>query len=218
MIYSRTPDTEVFFRGFGEPPPIDSEESIFESASRNTEDFAGQQMRSMAMSTVLSWLDEGDFTFEALDFLAAGMVDADGNEEIDEDEEQDYNELLAGIGDAFTRLGASAKNVTAFLDDEDDDQGSKLGKFLSKKLDNVSIDDNQLIARYATRVGSDSIFESTRKVVRNGKIVLKKKRVKKFRVSSAQRQALKKARRKSNTAAARRNRAKSMRTRKKRGL
>jgi hypothetical protein len=216
-MYFVDPDREIFSRGFG-APVIDPEESIFEAASQDAGAFAGQQQRAAAMATVLTWLDEKDFSFDAINALVIGMVDLDGDDEIGDDEEQDYNEFLACVGTALTKLGASPENVTSFLDDEEDDQGGKLGKFLGKKLDGVSVDDNQLVTRYATATGSESIFESTTKVVRNGQIVLKKKRVKKYRMSAAQRQALKKARRKSHSAAAKRNRAKSMRMRKKRGL
>jgi hypothetical protein len=217
-MFFKNPDKDVFSMGFGKPAKLDGEEDIFEAASKDAGGFAGQQLRAMAMSTALTWLDEKDYSFEALDVLTVGMVDVDGDKEVDDDEEQDYNELLAGVGDALVKLGGSSENVTAFIDGESDEQGGKLGKFLGKKLDGSAIDDNQLVTRYATVSGSESIFESVKKVVRNGKIVLKKKRVKKYRMTAAQRQGLKKARRKSNTAAARRNRAKSMRTRKKRGI
>ena len=217
-FYFIDPDHDLFSVGFGDKPESEPEESIFEAAAkdRDVDGFAGQQLKSAAMATALVFVEEKDFTFEALDALVVGMVDLDGDEEVGDDEEQDYNDLLSGVADAFIELGASPENVAAFIDDEDDEQGEKLGKFLAKKLADVSIDDNQIISRYATRSGA--VFEAAKKVVRNGKVILKKKRVKKYRMSAAQRQALKRARRKSNTAAARRNRAKAMRVRKQRGL
>lgn len=217
-FYFIDPDQDVFNLGFGDKSVPEPEESIFEAAAKNSdvEGFAGQQLKSAAMATALVFVDEKDYTFESLNSLIVGMVDLDGDDEVGDDEEQDYNDLLSGVADAFIELGASPENVAAFIDDEDDEQGAKLGKFLAKKLTDVSIDDNQIISRYATRPGA--VFEAARKVVRNGKVVLKKKRVKKYRMTSAQRQALKKARRKAHSAAARRNRAKAMRVRKQRGL
>ncbi|MFH1984780.1 MAG: hypothetical protein ABIL58_23310 [Pseudomonadota bacterium] len=196
------------------------EVSIFEAAgpdSRSVEDFAEQQFRSAAMATALAWLEGKDFTFAALDVLVVGMVDADGDEEVGEDEEADYNELLSITADALIRLGASPENVGAFIDAEDDEAGTKLGKFLSDKLDAIELDDEDLITRFATSAG-EPVFEATVKVIRGGKVVLKKKRVKKYRMTAAQRAGLKKARRKANTSAARRMRAKSMKIRKQRGM
>jgi len=218
MYQFTDPDMNVFSRSFGVTVASEPGKSIFESASQDPDDFAEKQLRAMAMSTALVWLDEKDFTFDAVNALVIGMVDADGDDEISDDEEEDYNNLLEGTGEALIRLGASRENVMAFMDDEDDAQGAKLGSYLVKKLDGISIDDNQLITRYATSVESDAILESTIKVVRDGKLTLKKKRIKKYKMSSAQRQALKKARRKSNSSAARRGRAKAMRIRKKRGI
>ena len=218
MFYFTDADKSVFARSFGQADPIEPGASIYESASQDSGDFAEKQLRVMAMSTALVWLDGKDFSFEAINTLVVGMADVDGDDKISDDEEEDYNRLLTGVGDALVRLGGSKDNVLAFIDDEADDQGAKLGARLVKKLDSVSIDDNQIITRYATLTKTDAILESTIKVARGGEIVLKKKRVKKYRMSSAQKQSLKKARRKSNTSAAKRNRAKSMRTRKKRGI
>ena len=215
--YDRKVFDRSFFPGGGAEPKV---QSIFEAAeppSQSLEDFSGQQMRSMALAAALTWVDQKEFTFEALDSIIVGMGDFDEDYEVNDEEEEIYNELLGEVANALVALGGSEDNVVSFLDDEDDDQGKILGAALAKKLDGVSSDDEDLITKYV--LGNDTILEAaTRKVVRNGKVVLKKKRVKKYRMSAAQRQALKKARRKSNTAAARRNRAKARRIRKQRGL
>lgn len=194
--------------------------SIFEAAdpdSRGVEDLADRQIRSAAMATVLGWIEGKDFSFDALDALVVGMVDFDGDEDVGEDEEADYNDLLSMVADAMVRLGAKPENVKAFIDDEDAEAGDKLGKRLTDKLDGVSLEDDELVTRYAMRSG-EAILEATVKTIRDGKVVLKKKRIKKVRLSAAQRAALKKARRKANTGAARLARKKSMRIRKQRGL
>ena len=214
-------DKNVFDRSFFPGGGAAAEmQSIFEAAdppSQSIEDFSKQQMRAMSLSSALVWVDQKDFTFGALDSIVVGMVDLDGDDEVGDEEEEIYNDLLGEVASALVALGGSKDNVGSFLDDENDEQGEILGKALSKKLDGVSTDDDELITKYV--LGTNTILEAaTRKVVRNGKIVLKKKRVKKYRMSAAQRQGLKKARRKSNTAAARRNRAKARRVRKQRGL
>ncbi len=182
------------------------------------EDFADRQVRSAAMAVAIGWVNEEDYTYAALDATVVGMVDIDGDEEVGEDEEADYNDLLSAVAEALVRLGGSESNVLAFIEDEDDAAGEKLGKHLAAKLENTTASDDDIINRFAMRSGEAILEAGTRKVVRDGKIVIKKKRVKKYRMSAAQRQALKKARRKANTAAARRARKKSMRVRKKMGL
>lgn len=195
--------------------------SIFEAAdpdSASVDDFADRQIRNAAMATALTWVNEGDYSYAALDAMVVGMVDLDGDEEIGEDEEADYNDLLFAVGEALVRLGGDESNVAAFIEDEDDAEGEKLGKYLAEKLEATFASDDDIINRFASRSGEAILEAGTRKVIRDGKIVIKKKRLKKVRLNAAQRAALKKARRKSNTAAARRVRKKSLRIRKSRGL
>lgn len=66
--------------------------------------------------------------------------------------------------------------------------------------------------------GSESLDEATVKVVRDGKVITKKKTTKKHKLTAAQKAALAKARKKAHTPSAERNRGKSMKTRKKKGL
>lgn len=192
--------------------------SIFETAvgADMILEMAGQQTRSKAMATALTWIDEHDYSFDALDAIVVGLADVNTDGDINDDEEEAYNELLGATGAALVALSASADLVQKFIDDEDDAAGEKIGSALAKKMDNVEQDDDTLVTRFAAK--GDAIFEATMKVIRNGRVILKKKPVRKRRLNAAQRAALKKARRKSNTAAARRNRKKSMRQRKKRGL
>ena len=219
---------DIFDRSFdyAEPAPKQDQEIYILEAAANgvliveaaADTFTDQQLRSMAMSTALTWINDGDFTFETLDALAVGMIDLDDDGEVSEDEEDDYNDLLSSVAESLIRLGAKAENVIAFIDDEDNAAGAKLGEHIAGKLQASNIEDDELILRHVTTKIGDAIFEATVKVVRGGKVVLKKKRLKKYRMSTAQRQALKKARRKANSSAARRKRRKSMRLRKQRSL
>ena len=197
------------------------DDSIFEAAEPDTgavDDYADRQIRSAGMATALAWLDEGDFSFSALDVLVVGMVDVDGDDEIGDDEEADYNDLLTAVAEALVRLGGAEDNVAALIDDEDDAAGEKLGKHLTAQLESATLDDDEIVTRFAMRSGEQILEAGTRKIVRDGKVVIKKKRIKKYRMTAAQRQSLKKARRKAHSAGARRARAKSLRIRKKRGL
>lgn len=186
-------------------------------ASDQLLDFGEKQLRSQAMSAVLGWVEEQDYSFDALNAFVIGIADIDGDEEISEDEEALYNALLEEIGSAMIVLGCDEDNVKTFLNEEDDDAGLKVGEFLSEKLDNTEEDDEALVARFTVQ-GNDAVFEAMVKKVRNGKVVLVRKKVKKVRLSAAQRAALKKARRKAHTGAARLARKKAMKVRKNRGL
>jgi hypothetical protein len=168
------------------------------------------------MACCLGWIDAGDYSFGALADSVATIADLDGDEEYTPDEEAYYNELLTEVGYALTALGADAGNVQSFIENEDDEEGAKLGAFLSEKMQSVEDDDETLIGNYA--VSDQPIMESMIKVVRGGKIVLKKKRLRRVKLSAAQRAGLKAARRKAFTGAAKLHRAKSMRLRRKRGI
>lgn len=193
-------------------------EFIFESVEADGDEtvaFAESSTRFRGITAALEWVSAGDFTFQALDDLAYGLADLDEDGEVTEEEEDEYNAILAAAGDALVFLGGNAKNVSALLD-EDDDAGLKLGTMLTDKLDNTEEDDDEIILRFAMPKGM--ITEAVAKVVRNGKVVFVRKKLKRKRISAAQRAALKKARRKSNSAAARFARKKSMKLRKSRNM
>jgi len=205
---------------FGIISPEDIKTPICESAplaDDQIRDFGEKQIRSQAMSAVLTWVDEGDYSYDALDVFVVGLADLDGDEEISDDEEDLYNGLLDAVGDAMVSLGADEDNVAEFLDGEDEDIGLKLGEFLSEKLDGLDDDDDTLVSKFA--VGGDTaIYEAMVKKVRGGKVVRVKKKLKKVRLSSAQKAALKKARKKAHTGAAKKARKKALKVRKSRGL
>ena len=221
MEYQDIVGTDVFGAPFDYLEDPGKSDLVFEAATpEKVADFAGMQTRAQGMSLALVWLEDEDFSYDALDALAVGMADIDGDEEVGEDEEDLYNDILSAAGAALVRLGGNQKNVQEFIDDEDNAAGAKLGAFLSEKLANAKEDDDDIVAGFA--VSDDGIMEAAYrrvKVVKDGKIVFKKKRIgKPKRMTAKQRAALKKARRKANTGAARKAREKAMRLRKSRGL
>jgi hypothetical protein len=211
--------------------PEGEDDGIFEAAGDGAP-ADDVQVRSMGMTAVLSWVADGDFTYQDLDEYVIGMADLDGDEEIADEEEEVYNDIWQSVADAMLSLGADDDNVTEFIDDEDDDAGEKLGTFLSDVLDSITSEDEGIINLFA--IGKEgaifesaepeegSVFEAAYKkvrVVRNGKVKFRKKRVSgKVRLSAAQKRGLKKARRKANTSAAKLRRKKSNRRRKSRGM
>lgn len=219
MSYKHTNEAEMF-AGFDRHATQKEAKTIFETAISEgaaISDFSDSQLRAMAMSLVLAWVSMGDYSYSALEGGAATMADLDENEEIDDDEQEDMNDLLQAVADAFVSAGADAANVAAFIDEESDEAGATLGAFLAGKMEKVVQSDEELIAAYAT--SGDAILEGTIKVIRGGKMVLKKKRIGiPHKMNSLQKAALKKARSKAFTGAAKVKRKKSMRIRAKRGM
>jgi len=203
--------------------PIDKPlpESIFEDdgGAAAAGDFVAKQLRSQGMACVLGWIDGGDFSLDALDMFIQGVADLDGDGEVQEggDEENYYNELFGAAAEAMASLGADPDMIGKFIDDGDSEAGDSIGSMLKGKLDAVEQTDDAIISDYVMG-SSDQVMESTVKVIRGGRVVLKKKRLRRVKLSSAQRAGLKKARMKSHTSMALHARAKSMKIRKSRGL
>lgn len=212
---------EAFGSGFTYTPPADEAKLIFEAAASDNSQVVGladQQLRSAGMALALTWVEQGDFSIAALTDGAIIMADANEDGEIDDDEQEQLNELLQATADAFVSMGGDTANVTAFIDDEDDEAGATLGAFLTEKMADVTMEDIEIITQFA--LGGDLILESMVKAVRGGRVILKRKKRLGFhaKLSSAQRAGLKKARSKAFTGAAKVARKKSMRLRKKMGL
>lgn len=212
---------ELFGANFAYKPAHIEAMGIFEAAASDNADvvaLADQQLRSSAMALCLAFIENGDFSFAALSDSVFIMADSDESGDLDEEETGYQDDLLQAVADAFVSMGADPANVSSFIDDEDDDAGATLGAFLAEKMADVTSDDETLIAQYA--IGGDIILESMVKAVRDGSVVLKRKKRLGFhaKLSSAQRAGLKKARTKAFTGAARLARRKSMRVRRKMGL
>jgi len=195
-------------------------QTILEAAAPDNSlvgDFAGSQMRSAGMAAVLAWVEGGEYTFDALNTACFVIADMDEDGDLSEDEEDFLNECMQGCADAFISLGGDAGNVASFMDDEDDAAGAALGAYLSEKMTGTTMDDDEIIANYA--VGGDLVLESLVKVVRSGKVILKRKRIgRPKKITAIQRAGLKKARMRAFSGVAKVHRAKSMKIRKQRGL
>ena len=216
---------------------------IFESADKENEESddaiseaARASSRARAMSALLSWVEYGDYTYDALDETVIAVADLDGDFELSEEDEDEYNFIWAEMGDALLSLGVDLKDAQEFVDGpskDADDAAARIGAGLSKMLDEEKTDDDSLITGFA--MGEDAILENVaddatlhgimeatykrKKVVRDGEVVFTRKRVSgKVRQSAEQKVGMKKARRKANTSTAKMKRRKSMRIRQRRGL
>lgn len=189
-----------------------------EDEMSSSEDYAVKQYRLQSSAAVLEWVRNGDSSFEEFEDLATGLADLDKDGEVEDGEETHFNDVLGLMADALVSFGASESDVTTFIDDESDDKGEEISFALSEKLPSATDEaaNEELITNFMS--GGELMLAAVQKVIRNGKVKLVKKRVKKRRMSSAQRAGLKKARRFANKAGAKLNRKKSLRLRKSRSM
>lgn len=196
-------------------PKEDIETAMMEAV----ESRAQGDMRSLAASMLAGWIEDGDpeaDSFDALAITMAGLADIDEDTDFTDEQVDAYNDALAALADAAVALGADQDDVTEMIDDEDDSAAERVYDALSESDTDMM---ETAIAIYTVAGGDSAMLEAVRKkVVRDGKVTIIRKRPRPRRMTSLQKQALKKARRKAHTSVANINRKKSMRIRKKRGL
>lgn len=174
-----------------------------------------QSARADAMAMVIEWVADGDDTAEGLDIYAQALADVDEDGEVSGDEEQAaYEQALTLMAEALVSLGVSVQVATDAMGG-DDGAAAKAFVAAGDALDG-DVDADDLISAFSVR--ESMMMDAVVKVIRDGKLKLIRKPLRKKRLSAAQRAALKKARMKANTAAARTARKKSMRMRKSRGM
>ena len=194
---------------------VDVEKAMLEAV----ESRAKGDMRSLAASMLAGWVEDGDpeaDSFDALAISMAGLTDIDEDTDFTDEQIDAYNEALAALADAAVALGADQDDVTEMIDDDDDAAAERVFDALSENDSDMM---ESAIAIYTVAGGDSAMLEDVRKkVVRDGKVTIIRKRPRPRRMTSLQKQALKKARRKAHTSVANINRRKAMRIRKKRGL
>lgn len=177
---------------------------------------ADKNTRSLAAAIVLQWAEAGEHDFDSLEAMLFGAIDEDGDKDLSDEEEDELDELSAAAAQfILDSTSLTAAQVKLLFDDEDDEQAIEAASLLEDLIEKGSTD--ELIANYAEKQAM--LLSSLRKVVRDGVVVKIKKRIgRKRKMSPAQKQALKKARKKSHGAASRAKRKKSSRVRKRNGL
>ena len=185
---------------------------ILESAKRS----AAQNTLSDAAEAVFAWADEGDHTYDALDGFAQAIAGIFSDEDdVTEDQEDAYNEAWGHIANFMAACGLDDDTIEALADDEDDEAAAEAGALLAS-VDEEDRDELEAAFVVSGSSTDEMLNEAFKKVVRNGEIKLIKKRLRKKRLTAAQKSALKKARRKAHTGAAKIARKKSMKIRRKR--
>lgn len=187
-----------------------SEDAMFEAVSKA----AIVNRRADAAAAVFQWIEDGDADFDALDAIVFGLAGGTDDEELTDDEVDQYNLLLGDVGDFLVNVcELSVKDVEAMFEG-DNDKAEKV--FEAAEAATSNADEAEMIAEFSVR--ESMMLESVKKVVRDGKIVTIKTNRRKRRMTPAQKAALKKARSKANSSAARAARKKAMRLRKSRGM
>ncbi len=131
------------------------EKVIFESAVDVSYD---TYTRSDAIAAVLSWRDEGEYTYDAMAAAISEVADIDYDGEISDDEEETYNELWGIAADAMAYLGAKQEDIVAFYggpSEEADKAGERIAKQIKDELEGMTDSDDDLIMAFA--MGSQNI-------------------------------------------------------------
>lgn len=182
---------------------------LFESMNPNlmleaVEKTADIILRSDAASAVIAWINSGDSEADSFDAMAYGLAGGD-SEELSDDQEKDYQITLGYMTDFAILCGANAIDCQGLVDG-DDDASENVFDAVESSIQNASED--ELISDFAHR--EKLIFESTKKVIRDGKVVIINTSKRKRKMTAAQKAALKKAQLKSHSSAANAARKKSL--------
>lgn len=209
-------------------------QATFDGLSYSAEgDMEAAELSSLRIDTaaaVAAWtetstedLETGETLCDRFDALLVGIVDADKDGELDQNE-LDVLDIVYNIAaEIFISKGASEDDVDAMLNDGDDTATDSIHELLVNT--GVDGEDAELeeINGFAFDSESDaSVMDATykRKVaIRNGKKTIIRKRISgRVRLSAKQKVAIRKAQRKAHSGAARMKRLKSLRKRKNMGL
>lgn len=188
-----------------------TDEMLFEAI----EQAAVTNYRAGGMSAVLAWVETGEPSADDFDMTAFGMADINEDGDVTEEEEEEYNEILFAMTQALAHMQIDEDDINDLLEG-DDKAAERVYTAVGEYVENSDDSEAEIIATFS--VAQEAMTEAKKKVVRDGKIVWVKKPLRKKRISAKQRAALKRARMKANTGAAKAKRAKAMKKRKAAGL
>lgn len=202
----------------------DDGEEVFDAVSAH----ADADIRLKTAAAVQQWaetddLDSGEGYADRLLSLLIGIADADMDGEIGEEEAELVSIAAEAAWDYLSAKGVSEDDLSALLNDWDNDAGTTVHELVVSKLPDGDEASAAEIDDFAFGDGSDeAVMDATyrkKMVVRKGKKVRINKRVSgRVRLSAKQKMAVRKMLRKSHSAKATMRRAKSNRVRKQVGL
>jgi hypothetical protein len=194
-------------------------------------DYVAKDLALKGVAALHEWADtqdddlgSGESYADRLLALFVGVVDADKNGEIDDDEQAGVDIALTAAGEYLSSKGVSEDDIDSLLSDWDNDAAERVIDLLRAKLpdgeDAMQDDMDNFVFGESAEDGAvfDSVYKKVR-AVRNGRKIIMKKRVSGFvKHTPKQKMAIKKMQLKSHSAKAQMKRAKSMRMRRKTGM
>ena len=176
-----------------------------------------------AVAAVQQWaetddLDDGEGYADRLMAHIVGIADADKNGDIEEDEQSVLEVALNAAFNYLIDLGADEGDVSRLLNDWDEDAAERISELVSSTaMDDVS-GETLDSAVFGGAVALDAVYKKMF-VVRDGQKTRINKRISgTVKLTPKQKLAIKKARKKSHSAAAMKRRMKSMKVRRKLNL
>lgn len=147
---------------------------VMESASKGTADkepqlsrkdmvletVANYDTRANAMSAVLGWIEEGNFTYDDLDAFVYAFLDLDDDDEPTEDDDKLYSDVWEVIPEALISLGADPKDVDTLYDGpgpEADKAAARIGATVKDVLNEEPADYEDILTDFAV---GDEVLES----------------------------------------------------------
>lgn len=170
-------------------------------------------------------LDDDESIVDRFDAMMIGIVDADKNGDLDDDELAVLDIAYNIAAEIFTAKGASDEDIDAMLNDGDADAGENIHELIINT--GADGEDEELNEINATAFDFDedsdsAVLDATYKrkiAIRNGKKTIIRKRIAgRVRLTAKQKMAIKKMHRKSHSGKARMKRLKSLKRRKAMGL
>lgn len=164
-------------------------------------------------------LGDGEGVADRLVALFVGIADANKDGDITDEEAEILDEVLEDAYDYLVSLGVDEDDVSALLNDFDEQVAVRVQEFIISALPDGEEESQEHVNAFA--FGGEALDAAYKKVmaVRGGKKVRINKRISgTVRLSAKQKVAIRKARMKSHSAKAMIKRARSMRLRKKMGL
>ncbi len=213
---------------------VSKREALLDEAALASATFSASEIRSAAAAAVTEWaettpadLDDGETLADRLTAFMVGVADENQDGEITDDEATVIDIALNAAYDFLVGKGASEDDVSALLNDGDNDAAGRVQELVKGKLSDgeegtMSDIDNFTFDTESQQSVMDSVLDAVykkRMVIRGGKKVRINKRISgHVRLSAAQKVAIRKAGLKSRSASARMHRMKSVKIRARMGL
>lgn len=200
------------------------------SAETDMEAAEVARLRIEVASTIAAWtevddddLDTDETLCNRFDAMMVGLVDADKDGDLDDDELNVLDIAYNVAAEIFAEKGADDSDIDAMINDGDDEATEAIHELLINTGADGEDAELEEINGFAFDSDSDAaVMDATYKrriAIRNGKKTIIRKRIAgRVRLTAKQRMAIRKAQRKAHSGKARMKRLKSMRKRKNMGL